>query len=249
MPYRHLPIVAVAAMSLATLSACTGVVGNGEEKAAIRNAKSESRSFAVKDFTGVSLQGSDDVKIVEGAAFSLIAKGPADVIDDLRLEMRGDTLEIGRKDRKGWSWGHDDPLDITITMPVLAKASIDGSGDMNVARAKSAKVEALIAGSGDLTIARVEAETLALSIAGSGDLKVDGGSVKSGHYSVAGSGAINATGVSLADADIVVAGSGDIAATVTGDAKVSAVGSGDISVGGGARCETSKMGSGDVKCG
>lgn len=226
------------------LAACSASATGG---AAVTGAGGE-RQFAVADFTGVRLAGSDDVEVRVGPAFSVRAQGPSDVLDKLLIERRGDTLVVGRK-RENWTnWTNSGHARVVVTMPRIAMASIAGSGNMSVDRAEGASVEASIAGSGDLRLSAIAARTAQFSIAGSGNLSASGTADKL-EASIAGSGDIDAGGLQTRAAEVSIAGSGDLRASVNGDAAVSIVGSGDADLGPNARCTTRKVGSGEVRCG
>ena len=66
---------------------------------------SESRNFAVGAFNAVSLEGSDNVRIVPGGNVSVSATGSQRVLDALDIRVDGNTLKIDRKRSSGgWSW-------------------------------------------------------------------------------------------------------------------------------------------------
>lgn len=239
----------LAPLSLAalTLGAC-----NHDSKAAsapASNGPDGSRNFAVANFTGVALKGSDDVVVREGAAFAVTATGPQDQLDKLEITVENGTLSV---DREGSSWMNNSrgkAVQVTVTMPRLDRALLSGSGTMQVAKASGDSVSASVSGSGDLTIAEVTTKMLDLSVAGSGDLTIAKGVTEKGSYDIAGSGDVSASGVTATNVDLSIAGSGNIDANASGGASVSIVGSGDVKVTGGAKCATSKVGSGDVTCG
>lgn len=229
---------------LIPLAAC----GNGDEESAgvAGTGSGDARSFAVADFTQVTLRGPDDVDVRVGSAYSVRATGPEAMLARLRIERVGDTLRIGRQ--RGVSWNKGGNVRINVTMPRIAGAEIAGSGDMTVDRAEGPRFDGAIAGSGDLTVVALQTGEAKLSIAGSGSVKAGGRTDRLG-VDIAGAGDVEAGGLTAADATVSIAGSGNVRATVNGAAKVSIVGSGDVDLGSGARCQVSKMGSGTVRCG
>ncbi|OYY79712.1 MAG: DUF2807 domain-containing protein [Sphingomonas sp. 28-62-20] len=232
-------------IAMMPLAGCSVAVGDGGIKG---TGSGNSRSFAVADFTGVELAGSDDVEIKVGGAFSVRAQGPSAVLDRLKIERDGDTLEIGRKSMTGWHWGDRKGATIYVTMPRIAAARIAGSGDLSIDRADGDAFKGDTAGSGGLTIGALNVRSATLSIAGSGDISAKGMATKL-DLSIAGSGDIDARSVKATEARVSIAGSGSVAADVTGPAKVSIVGSGDADLGPNATCSTSRIGSGTVRCG
>lgn len=206
------------------------------------------RSYAVADFTGVELAGSDNVDVRVGAGFSVRAEGDPKLIERLRIRKVGDTLRIDRLRGNGFNWSKGGPLQVYVTLPRLADASVAGSGDMTVDRVEGQDFRAGIAGSGTLAVSALAVDTAKVEIAGSGNMKA-AGQAKALGVDIAGSGALDAAGLTASQAKVSIAGSGDVRATVVGPAKISMMGSGDVDLGPKARCETSKMGSGTVRCG
>ena len=81
-------------LAILPLAACTGGNGNNAAEAvgAPASGGGTSRSYSVADFTGVDLRGSDDADVRVGGAFAVRAQGPADMLDQLIIEKKGDTL-------------------------------------------------------------------------------------------------------------------------------------------------------------
>lgn len=205
------------------------------------------RTYAASGFTGVDLRGSDDVDVKIGANFSVTAEGDPKVLDQLTIEVVDGSLRIGRKDKNGKWFSHDDQgAKIHVVMPKLAKASVGGSGDMTVERAEG-DVSASVSGSGNLSIADLKGGLTSLAVAGSGDLDVKGVTEKLA-ASIAGSGDIEAKGLTANSAEVSIAGSGSMAGVVKGGAAVNIVGSGDVELTGGAKCAINTIGSGEARC-
>ncbi len=240
MRYLAFPILAFA-------TACSASADNSAGKL---SGVSGTRSFDAAGFDSVSLSGPDNVIVQVGKAVSVKAVGDTAILDRLEIEVVDGTLRVGRKRKNGvhFNWGNDKGAVVTVTLPVLAGASVAGSGDMDVDRAASPKFKASIAGSGSLKVGALETDRLDVSVAGSGNATFAGGTAGEADVSVAGSGNLDAVGVAARTADISVAGSGGVRAAVSERADVSIVGSGDVDIIGDAQCKVSKIGSGDVRC-
>jgi Putative auto-transporter adhesin, head GIN domain len=204
------------------------------------------RSYALSGFSRVEVAGSDDVVITRGDRFAVTATGPAETLDRLRLRVTGDSLEISRRNGM-MQWNGGRSATIRVTMPVLTRLELAGSGDVEAAMLSGENAQVTVAGSGRANVRGIDARSLDLTTAGSGTI-VASGRASRVDASTAGSGDIEAAALATERADISVAGSGAVAMRVTGTADVSTVGSGDVSLTGGARCETSRMGSGTVTC-
>ena len=245
---RPVPLMAALIAAL-PLAACSYHSDDDSKPGVAGSGTGTSRSFAVADFTGVDLRGSDDVDVRVGTGFSVRAEGPSAELDKLKIEKIGDTLRVGRVNGSGFHWGSSHKgVTIYVTMPRIVEAAIAGSGDMTVDRVDGQSFKGETAGSGDLDVASLNVQSGDFSIAGSGGMKLKGSS-KHLKIAIAGSGDVDAGGVKAEGADVSVAGSGGVRADVTGPARVSVMGSGDIDLGSGAKCTTTKMGSGDVHCG
>lgn len=203
------------------------------------------RSYAVADFSGVTLKGPDNVDVRVGAGYSVRAEGPSGELDRLRIARDGDTLSVGR--RNGMSWGHHDPVTIHVTMPRLTEAAVVGSGDMRIDRVEGSGFDASLSGSGNIGVGAAAVERMGVNIAGSGALSASG-TARQLDVDIAGSGDMRAKGLRATQASVRVAGSGSVTATVAGPASVDMLGSGDVDLGGAADCTVKKMGSGSVRC-
>lgn len=234
-------------LALLPLVACTAEIGD-EGAGVSGTGTGTARTFAVTGFTGVALKGSDDVEIRTGSGFSVRAEGPVEALDRLNIVKNGDTLSIGRKSDASFSWGNRKGARIFVTMPSIVAATITGSGDMTIDRARADAFQASTTGSGSLRLAALETQTADLSVTGSGDIAAAGNSAKL-NLSIAGSGDIDAAGVAATQAKASIAGSGSIRANINGPATVSILGSGDAEMGANAVCATSRLGSGEVSCG
>jgi Putative auto-transporter adhesin, head GIN domain len=233
----------LAVIALSVLAACSAASSAEDKSPQTR------RSFAFSNFDAVALQGPDTVKIVEGAAFSVVATGPAKTLEKIEISLKDGALKIDRKRQSGMSWYSNEGKGVlvTVTMPSIKSASIGGSGDMDVDTPVTGDFEGAIGGSGDMRIAKVSGKSIDLSIGGSGNIQAKG-VADTGDFSIAGSGNIDASGLMLATVAASIAGSGDIRAAARGKASASIVGSGDIVVTGTKDCSISKVGSGAVRC-
>ncbi len=228
---------------LLTLAACGAA--NSESR---DTGPAGTRTFAVGGFSAVSLEGSDDVRVVRGPVISVVANGGADVLDKLDIRVEGTTLKIGRK-RTGWamSWSRDKGAVVVVTAPSITAADVAGSGDMTLDRVDGDAFDGSLADSGSLRVDALTVKRASLSLGGSGDL-IAIGAVDQSNLSIAGSGDIDAAKLKSRRADISISGSGDIAAGASESAAISISGSGNATVTGTDKCAISKNGSGEARC-
>jgi len=237
-------LIALPLAAALVVGGCSVHAGEDDAPGIAPSGTGTQRSYAADGFTKIELAGADQVEVRVGPAFSVRAQGPADVLDRLRIETEGDTLEIGRKRNTSGSG----VARILVTLPRLAGTSLAGSGTMTVDRVEGGTLEAEVAGSGTLRFAALAVDGLEADIAGSGTLAAAGTAGRL-DLDIAGSGSVDARGLTARGADVSIAGSGNVRATVNGDAEVEIMGSGDVDLGQGARCKVEKMGSGNVRCG
>lgn len=206
------------------------------------------QSFAVGPFTAVSLDGSDNVRVIRGPAIAVNASGAQRVLEMLNIRVENNVLKIDRKQgRSSWSWRGDRGAMITVTMPAITAAAVGGSGDMTVDIADGAAFAASVEGSGNLTIASATVKRAALSAQGSGDLVISG-TATDATMAAEGSGNIVARNLVSQQATIAVEGSGDVSANVRTRATIAVEGSGNVDVTGTENCTIVKEGSGAARC-
>jgi len=236
----------VLAALMLPLSAChTSAEDDGPGIAA--QGSGTQRSFTVSDFSKIEAAGADDVDVRVGSTYSVRAEGSAAALDDLRIDKKDNTLEIGRR-HKGMGLRNHDKVKLFVTLPRLEGASVAGSGTVAVDRVEGTAFSAQVAGSGTLHVVNLAVDRVSADVAGSGDFKA-AGTAKALDVNIAGSGNIDAPGLTAGTASVSIAGSGGVRATVNGTASVEIMGSGDVDLGPKARCTTSKLGSGSVRCG
>ena len=157
------------------LAACSfSWSGDDDGAGASPSGTGTTRTYMVSDFSTIDLRGASDVDVRVGTGFSVRAQGPVELLDRLKIERDGDTLEIGRRKGVDLGWGRSGKVKVFVTLPRLAGATISGSGDMTVDRVEGTRFAADVAGSGSLGVAAVKVDDLAVSIAGSGSVSAAG---------------------------------------------------------------------------
>lgn len=207
----------------------------------------ETRSFDVAGFNAVSHAGPDVVQVVQGTSFIVTARGPAKALDQLVLRVDDGTLQIGRQDKDARI-----PLSqfavITVVLPRIREATLEGSGNMTVEGSADDRFSASLNGSGEFKIAGIRALQSEFAVIGSGNLTLTGGAQQS-ELNLSGSGHIKAAKFDVALLTIKVTGSGDVAALAISHADVTNSGSGNVTVKGTTDCKIINTGSGRARCG
>lgn len=213
-------------------------------------ASAATRGYQVTDFTTLRVAGPFTVRVHTGGAPMVRATGPQAKIDRLAVEQHGDVLEIKPVRTQGWGqaleWSKDE-LVVEVSVHALAAASLTGSGDVTIDRARGDALALGLSGSGDLAAGDVQVRQLKLAATGSGDLTA-AGRTQTVAATLNGSGDVHGDKLLADTASVNLVGSGDVAIGARRSAAVSIAGSGDVTVTGGARCTVTRAGSGDVSC-
>ena len=213
-------------------------------------AQAAERRFPVTDFDRVQVDGPYKVSLTTGRSPSVVATGSAQAIDSVSMEVQGRTLRI-RPNRSAWGGypGADKgPLTIRLSAHGLRAAMLNGSGSLEIDKARAPRFDLTLAGSGELNIGAIETDVLTLAMAGSGKLGI-GGKAKTLRARILGSGNVEAEGLTATDAQITSETSGTVVIGVSRAAKVTSAGAGDVSIIGAPACTVSALGAGRVACG
>ncbi len=212
----------------------SGITGEGE---------TIKKELDVDNFQGISLQFSGDVIITQGSTFKVVAEGQENIIDNIETDVNGKIWEIefhnSVRNHKG--------VNIYITMPVLTKAYISGSGDISTTNhfPEVEEFHAGVSGSGDLRL-DVDAHELTSKISGSGNIDIKG-KAENLEVRISGSGDVDAYELDAEHVEISIAGSGDCKVAANQSLDIRVAGSGDVYYKGNpSKLKSSVTGSGDV---
>ncbi|MEO7278116.1 MAG: head GIN domain-containing protein [Sphingomicrobium sp.] len=237
----------VAAAIIAASASAAGCHSQGRENPG----PTVSRTWQVGNFHQIEVAGPYDVEVRTGSAAGVAATGGEKILGQALVEVKGDTLTIGPKERHGmfhFGWSNRGHAKFVVTVPELTRADLAGSGNVVIDKVAGTAFEGGLAGSGDLSVGSLKVQSAKFSIAGSGNVKAGGGTATTVHYDIAGSGDIDAAGLQAQDVKVGIMGSGNVKAQAKGSAAIDIMGSGDATVTGGAKCQVSKMGSGEAHC-
>jgi hypothetical protein len=222
--------------ALVSLAGCglLGVDGNGQRANEVR---------ALEGFSAVDSDGSLDVAITRGDVFHVEVSIDSNLLDRVHTDVVGGVLRIDEE----WIGDTVAGPHVIVTMPVLRRATMSGSGGLRAVGFQQAEpVSLIVEGSGDISFAG-DVPRLDAQIWGSGDVRVSGIAPALG-VEVNGSGTVDARNLDATTADLSVSGSGDITASVSGSARVTIAGSGNVDVYGTATLDRVDIsGSGSVR--
>ena len=163
--------------------------------------------------------------LVAGEPRGILIKGQENLLPYLELTESGDKLEIEVKE--GYRLDPTEPLELTITLPVLNELALAGTGNGDLSGFKGDELVLSVAGTGDIVASQLELKRLEGNIAGTGSLEL--GSEMRGN-----------------EVEVNIAGSGDVAVRAQETLKVGIAGSGNIAYWGDPKVEQQIAGSGGV---
>ncbi len=208
------------------------------------------RAFTVTGFDRINVAGPFSVTVRTGPGVSVRATGDNRALDRLSAMVDNNVLKLRASNPIDGNWQDGDvgKVAIAVTVPSLRAATLGGSGDLTIDRARADQFDALLGGSGNLSIGALQADRAVLSLIGSGDLTV-AGKVETVRAALSGSGNLAAAELLGGEVRASVVGSGDLHLAASRKASISASGSGDVIVTGNAECTVVQHGSGTVECG
>lgn len=188
------------------------------------NGKIINQERSLSSFDKISLGGSIDMDITQGATESAVVETEENLMNYIITEVEGSTLKIHVKENYSVD---SKKLVVHISCKQLKAVSCGGSGDV-LAKSKITSDEFSISqgGSGDFNL-QLAVQKLKISKAGSGDFHLEG-SADELKISSAGSGDVDARNLLCQHADISSAGSGDVVLRKGTSTRVSSAGSGEV---------------------
>jgi hypothetical protein len=206
------------------------------------------RDWKVGGFDRVDLASSAIVQVHAGPAFAVHADGDDDLIRRLDIQVRQGTLVIGWLPGQSPHSMHNQRLNIAVTMPRVAGATVSGAGTIAIDRADAPDFAARVSGAGTFKVATLRTGQASLDVSGAGSLEAAGSADKVVAH-LTGVGSIKAGALATHAGLIDMSGTGSIVARVDGPVEVKLSGVGSVSVLGHPDCVIRKSGWGSVRCG
>jgi hypothetical protein len=236
---RHVLFAAPLLLSLALLPvlAHAATAGSG---------RSASETRALPEFQAITLTGSMDVLIRQGAQ-QVQVQADDNLLPLLETAVeatkQGSTLVVRWK--RGESIYAKSKVQLTISLPKLSAVVASGSGDIQLEPYTTPALLVSLSGAGDVKFNGLSTEDLSLRIAGSGDVSGKGSATKL-TVNIAGSGDVKLADLRSDEVDVQIAGSGDASVNAQKTLNVRIAGSGDVSYVGNAALKSKVAGSGSV---
>lgn len=176
-----------------------GVQGSG-------NVQNEKRNVA--DFSAIDVGGVFDVEIVAQKEFSVEVEADDNLLQYIKTEVKGDTLEISTDKRISPKGG---TIRIRISAPNIENLEVSGASKLSLTNLKNDSLKVDASGASKI---KIDGETRNLEVELSGASRLDAENLKSENANVDGSGASNAS----------INVSGDLKADLSGASKVTYTG-------------------------
>lgn len=215
-------------------------------------AQAERRGYSITNFERIVVNGPFVVRLTTGRGSSGYAEGDPQAIRQIAVQVTGRTLSVRRNVSSSWG-GYPGENDggsaiLYLTTPMLDRASVVGTGDLEITEMRARRVVASLGGNGRLAIGAIEADEATLGVTGSGIVEA-GGRAEIGRLTVQGPGSVIASGLSVDNLRANLQGPGTITVTANRQAEIVASGNGSVTVFGDAACTDRSIGSGEISCG
>ena len=210
------------------------------------------RGYSVTSFERIQVHGPFVVRVTTGRGSSARAEGDQRAIDEIAVQVVGNTLRVRRNVSNSWG-GYPGEREnqsaiLYLTTHQLEQATVIGTGDLEIDRMRGQRLTISLGGNGRLAVNQVESENLALAVTGAGVMEI-AGQAETGRVTVEGPGTLSAAGLTVDDLTVNLNGPGSIEISADREAEVIAVGNGIVTVLGDAACTDRSVGSGQVTCG
>jgi hypothetical protein len=220
-------ILYIAAMALMCAS-CFRVNSNfGNGKKAIKGEGAViSKSFDLKDFDAIIINGHADVNFTQSPVFEVTLSTQENVFEYMDYRVEGTTLILETKDKRNV---RAESYDVTVKAPALKSVVVNGASDFNIPAGLVSEDDLYINvnGAGDLDFKQLRCGDLTIISNGASDIDAASIEVKGLSITVNGAGDVVVSGNVSGDASLAVNGAGDIDArnlTVAGELKKRAAG-------------------------
>lgn len=175
-------LMAVALLFAATPAAAWTIHNDGIEG----SGDMETRQLDLKDFTSIDVGGAFDLEITLGSKQKVTMTIDDNLWDNLEVEVRGHTLEIG------WdkSCSPDGDCTVVIVMEDLESMDIHGAADVDIDQYHGESFSFNVSGAASLEM-NGKVDNLDISVSGAGDIDTRDLMAKNVEVSVSGAGNAN----------------------------------------------------------
>ncbi|WP_423605815.1 GIN domain-containing protein [Sphingomonas sp. MS122] len=206
----------------------------------------EERRVLLTGFDRIRVDGPFAVHVVEGPPAATVS-GDRRAVEGVSVRNQGGVLVVSRNIQTSEGWRGDAALAaVTVAVPRLRSANINGGGKLDIDRIEGQRVELGVNGAGSLSVARLAADQLVTTLTGTGLIRLGGGTARNARFMNYGAGSIDAAGVAVNDLTVHSQSAGDGSFTARFTASLSVLGTGAVRVEGNAACRIA--GPGPASC-
>lgn len=119
---------------------------------AIGAAAAETRDYDFSGFTMVSASEGVNVEVSVGGDYEVRAEGDADKLDKLRIELRGDTLRIDRRNSGWFQMNRRSDFTVYVSTPSLEGVSVSSGADLSATGIDAGRFTASVSSGADATL-------------------------------------------------------------------------------------------------
>lgn len=188
----------------------------------------------VSGFDKILITGVGRIILTQGNSESLSVETDDNLMEYIKTEVNGDTLEIGFKDNVVFSSGSGrtaiDPTDgfiFRISVIDLQKISISGAADIEMEKIKTDNFDISLSGAGQVSIDDLDSGTLNVLVSGAGDVNL-AGRVKNQVVRLSGVGRYQAFNLESQETSVTISGAGGAEVWVMDELDVTISGAGDV---------------------
>lgn len=186
----------------------------------------EGKLYAPGPFERLTIGGSADVRLSQGAEDQVLIAGDAEVQKTVQVALDDGRLSVHVKD--GWKFWLHRRLIVTVTMRQPSEISLAGAANLQLlGPLKADKLTVKLSGTGQAHLDDVQAESLWIKIAGAGEARA-GGRVQELGLIVAGKGRLQADKLQADKASVTISGLGNARLWVNEELRVRVAGAGFI---------------------
>lgn len=182
------------------------MVGNG--KKVICKGPVTEKTFDLNGFDAIVVNGSSDMELTQGDAFSVLVRANEDVFQYLDYKVSDGKLILETVDKVNI---RAEEFNIYITLPCLKLLEVNGAADVDLKNGyKSGEdLEVKVNGAGDFEFNGITVPELIFKLNGAGDIEAENLDVQNLDVTINGAGDIDLSGKAL-KASFSVNGAGDI---------------------------------------
>ncbi|WDI30357.1 DUF2807 domain-containing protein [Hyphococcus flavus] len=115
-------------------------------------AQAETRNFDFSGFSAVEASAGLSVEVTVGGDYSVRAEGDADDLEKLRLELDGDTLEVGRKRSSIFQRNSRSDITVFVSMPSMNEASASSGSELTATGIDAGDFSASVSSGAEATL-------------------------------------------------------------------------------------------------